>query len=176
MARNGRRTRTVLIADRLTLCPSSEYSSILRRRKTTAMSLASWSDWPWQTLNVYRESSTTQCTVSGIHSLLTTNHRGLCLSGPYDAIVILQSCHAHTHTRAHTQTQPSNRAHTHAWHLTGIKQVSKLYTKPTHTHTHFWLIFNVRCACVLVQNTHRASVKHSPHYYNEEVQSVPRVA
>lgn len=31
MARSGRRTRTVLIADRLTLCPSSEYSSILYR-------------------------------------------------------------------------------------------------------------------------------------------------
>lgn len=31
MARSGRRTRTVLTADRLTLCPSSEYSSILQR-------------------------------------------------------------------------------------------------------------------------------------------------
>lgn len=33
MARSGRRTRTVLIADRLTLCPSSEYSSILQKSK-----------------------------------------------------------------------------------------------------------------------------------------------
>ena len=34
MALSGRRTRTVLIADRLTLCPSSEYSNILRKRES----------------------------------------------------------------------------------------------------------------------------------------------
>lgn len=47
MARSGRRTRTVLTADRLTLCPSSEYSNILRegrareRRKAAMVSLES---------------------------------------------------------------------------------------------------------------------------------------
>lgn len=34
MARSGRRTRTVLMADRLTLCPSSEYSNILRENES----------------------------------------------------------------------------------------------------------------------------------------------
>lgn len=54
----------------------------------------------------------------------------------------------HTHIHTHTRTHTSYHTPTYAWHLTGIKQVSKLYTK--HTHTHFWLFVNVRRVCVCV--------------------------
>lgn len=127
MARSGRRTRTVRIADRLTLCPSSEYSSILRRGKATVVSLSSWSGWPWQTLHIYWESSRMQCTASGIRSLLATNHRGLCLSRPNDAIVIPQSCPPVTHT------------HKHAFPITAHSQFQTVWCKehgPYHPQVH----------------------------------------
>lgn len=120
MARSGRRTRTVLIADRLTLCPSSEYSSILQRGKAIAVSLAAWSAWPWQTLTVYRESSRTRCTVSGIHSLF--NYQSL-----RSRSLRTKWCHCHStelsHTHALTHKLPSKhveaRTHTRLtfnWH------------------------------------------------------------
>lgn len=101
MARSGRRTRTVLIADRLTLCPSSEYSSILQGKKShccvtgivISPTLAN-PEYLWGIqLNTAHHLWDTET--------LTTNHWGLAPSGPNDAIVILQRCNSHPHPHTH---------------------------------------------------------------------------
>lgn len=124
MARSGRSTRTVLIADRLTLCPSREYSSILQRRKShcwvggflVVLTLAK---------PVYLEGIR-QKALRRFWDTQPFNDQSL-----RSLSLRTEQCDCHS---ADTLCAHTLLGLTHTWHLTGIKQVSKLYKKHAHAH------------------------------------------
>lgn len=136
MARSGRRTRTVLIADRLTLCPSSEYSSILQKSKKPLLC-----HWNYDQLDLGQPWTSAGNPAENSAPFL--GYRGFSYQSLRSTSLRTKWCHCHS-TELYTLTPPPpTPTHTHTWHLTGIKQVSKLYTKHTHIYTHIWLRFNV---------------------------------